>query len=123
MTTSQKDDPNFQAALSSNAIAPPLLREALDELVDFKLVKQEGRELWVHRLIQESIRYYALDDLQVYFDTVVSLVYEAFPKLVHGDYLFSQWGICETYISHGIHLSFQFANLNETTSKASKLKG
>lgn len=117
------EDPDTQAALSSVITAPPLLRAALDELVLFKLIKQEGRELWAHRVVQEAMNYHTADDLQFYFDAAVSLVYEAFPKQVHGDYLSGQWGACETYIPHGAHLGLQFANLNLSNSAASKLKG
>lgn len=117
------DESNSQAALSSVITPPPLLRKAIDELVNFKLIKQEGRELWAHRVVQEAMNYHSSEDLQEYFDAAVALVYEAFPKQVHGDYLSGQWGACETYIPHGAHISFQFANLNKSTSEASKLIG
>lgn len=91
--------------------------------MSFKLIKQEGREVWAHRVVQEAMNYHSSEDLQEYFDAAVALVYEAFPKQVHGDYLSDQWGPCETYISHGARLGTQFANLNKVTSEASKLKG
>ncbi|KAN0114720.1 hypothetical protein V8E51_004264 [Hyaloscypha variabilis] len=121
--TTHTDESNTQAALSSVITAPPLLRKAIDELVSFKLIKQEGRELWAHRVVQEAMNYHSAEDLQDCFDSAVALVYEAFPKQVHGDNLSGQWGTCETYIPHGTHLSFQFANLNKSMSAASKLKG
>ncbi|KAH7416708.1 P-loop containing nucleoside triphosphate hydrolase protein [Cadophora sp. MPI-SDFR-AT-0126] len=107
-------DPDSQFALSSVITAPTPLRDAIRELIDFKLIKQEGRELWAHRVVQEAMNYQNSQDLQDYFDSASALVYEAFPKQVHGDYLSSQWGTCETYISHGIHLSLQFANLQKS---------
>jgi hypothetical protein len=116
-------DPNSQAKLSSVTTAPPLLRAALDELVSFKLIKQEGRELWAHRVVQEAMNYHSSQDLQDYFDSAVALVYEAFPKQGYGDYLSGQWGICEKYIPHGAHLSFQFANLNRSGGTVAKLEG
>jgi hypothetical protein len=124
-TNYEVEDPSTEdkAALASVISAPPLLRAALDQLVDFKLIKQEGRELWAHRVVQEAMNYHSSEELQHYFDAAVALVYEAFPKQIHGDYLSGQWGACETYISHGAHLSFQFANLNKSASEASTLIG
>jgi hypothetical protein len=109
--------------LASVISAPPLLRAALDELVDFKLIKQEGRELWAHRVVQEAMNYHSSEELQDYFNAAVALVYEAFPKQIHGDYLSSQWGACEAYISHGAHLSLQFANANNRASSVCAVKG
>jgi galactokinase len=96
---------------------------AIDELVSFKLIKLEGRELRAHRVVQEAMNYHSSQDLQDYFDCATALVYEAFPKQVHGDYLSGQWGACETYIPHGAHLSSQFTNLNRALGAESKLKG
>jgi hypothetical protein len=42
-------DPKSQAALSSVIRAPAALTAAIEELVRFRLIKQEGRELWAHR--------------------------------------------------------------------------
>lgn len=115
-------DPDSQFALSSVITAPTPLRDAIRELIDFKLIKQEGRELWAHRVVQEAMNYQNSQDLQDYFDSASALVYEAFPKQIHGDYMSSQWGTCETYISHGIHLSLQFANL-QRSEEGVPLKG
>lgn len=39
----------------SSVIRPPYaLQNAISELVGFKLIKQEGQELWVHREVQEA---------------------------------------------------------------------
>jgi hypothetical protein len=123
-TSHEEEDssPQTNAVLASVINAPPLLRAALDQLVDFKLIKQEGRELWAHRVVQEAMNYHSSEELQDYFNAAVALVYEAFPKQVHGHY-FGRWGACETYISHGARLSFQFANLKKSASEASTLKG
>lgn len=121
--TNEKDDQDSEAALASVISAPPLLRAALDQLVAYKLIKEEGRELFAHRVVQEAMNYHSSEDLQASFDAAVALVYEAFPKQVHGDYLSGQWGRCETYISHGIHLNFQFVILNKSSSDDSTLKG
>jgi predicted transcriptional regulator len=107
-------------ALSSVITIPPLLRAAIDELKDFKLITEEGRELRAHRVVQEAMNYSSYRDLQEYFDSASSLVYEAFPKQVAGDYLSTQWSACQTYISHGAHLSLQFSTYRRASSK---LKG
>jgi hypothetical protein len=78
--------------------------------------------LWAHRVVQEAMNYHSSEDLQDYFDSAIALVYEAFPKQVHGDYLSGQWGTCEMYIPHGAHLSSQFA-LNRAGGEQSELKG
>lgn len=119
-------DPDSWATLSSVITPPPLLQDAVDELVSFKLLKQEGRELWAHRVVQEAMIYHishSSQDLQEYFDSAVALVYEAFPKQVHGDYLSGQWGACEKYIPHGAHLSVQFDGFNGAGGVKSKLQG
>ncbi len=111
-----------QAALCTVIIPPMLLDQAVRELVEVKLVKTQGRELWVHREIQEATIHHSSRDLQGCFDSASALVYEAFPKQVHGDYLSDQRGICETYISHAIHLSLEFNRLNGN-GKAKLLRG
>ena len=119
----EMDEQDSEASLASVISAPPLLRAAIDELVAYKLIKKEGRELWAHRVVQEAMNYHSFNDLQDTFDAAVALVYEAFPKQVHGDYLSGQWGRCETYVSHGVYLNFQFVNLNKSSSDDSALKG
>jgi hypothetical protein len=115
-------DPNSQATLSSLITPPPLLQDAVDELVSFKLVKREGRELWPHRVVQEAMKYHSSQDLQEYFDSAVELVYEAF-VIRYGDHLSSQWVACQTYITHGAHLGLQFSNFNRGGKNESMLKG
>ncbi len=119
----EKDEQDSEAALASVISAPPLLRAALDQLVTYKLIKEEGRELWAHRVVQEAMNYHSARDLQNCFDAAVALVYEAFPKQVHGDYLSGQWSQCENYISHGVRLGFQFASLNKGACDDLKIKG
>ena len=119
----EMDEQDSETALARVISTPPLLRAALDQLVTYKLIKEEGRELWAHRVVQEAMNYHSAEDLQDSFDAAVALVYEAFPKQVHGDYLSGQWGRCETYVSHGVYLNFQFVNLNKSSSDDSALKG
>lgn len=77
--------------------------------------------LYAHRVVQEAMNWHSQEDLQRCFDSAVALVYEAFPKQIYGDYLSSQWGTCQEYISHGAQLSFQFYTL--TRGPDSTLKG
>lgn len=121
--TASDTDPSEQAALSSVMNPTPLLQDAINELVLSKLVKQEGRELWTHRVVQEAMNYHSSQDLQDYFDSAVAVVYEAFPEQEHTHYLPNQWGACETYIPHGDHLAIQFDNFNRAGGSKSKLKG
>jgi hypothetical protein len=123
--TPRREDPNAHGAqaLSSIINTPAPLRAALDELVSFKLIKREGRELFTHRVVQEAMNYHTSDDLQEFFDIAVALVHEAFPKQVHGDYRTGQWGTCETYIMHGANLSYRFFTLTRGGSEDATLKG
>jgi hypothetical protein len=68
------------------------------------------------------MNYHSYQDLQESFDSASALVYEAFPKQVNGDYLSSQWGACQSYISHGDHLCRQFASIHRPGVKDT-LKG
>lgn len=110
-------------ALSSVINTPAPLQAALDELISFKLIKREGSELLTHRVVQEAMNYHTSTDLQEFFDSAVALVYEAFPKQVHGDYRMQQWGACETYITHGANLSYKFSIFNRGGSGNATLKG
>jgi hypothetical protein len=105
-------DPHSQATLSSVIRPPPALQDAIAELVKLKLIKQEGREFWAHRVVQEAMNYHSVKELQDYFDSASYLVYEAFPKQMYGDSLSNeQRGACQSYLSHGAQLSFQFSNI------------
>jgi len=65
-------------------------------------------------MVQEAMNYHSTQELQDSFDSASALVYEAFPKQKHGDYMSKEWGACQSYISHGAHLSNQFATLHRT---------
>jgi hypothetical protein len=104
------DDPDSQAALSSVITAPPPLRAAIDELVKLTLIKQEGRELSAHRVVQEAMNYHSTQDVQESFEAASTLVHEAFPKLENNNPpLPRQVRACQKYISHSTHLSLHFA--------------
>ncbi|MCJ1400647.1 hypothetical protein MMC11_003855 [Xylographa trunciseda] len=103
-------DDKLNATLSSIITPPPALRNALKELFDSSLIKQEGRVLTIHRVVQEAMNYHSIEDLQASFDSAVQLVEEAFPKQVHGYPLHKYWGMCQSYIPHGAHLSAKFSD-------------
>lgn len=104
-------DTAAESALSSVISAPYSLLEAIEELKNLSLIKQEGRRLWAHLVVQEAMKYAAKGDLQECFNSAAALVYEAFPKQLHGDYFSPETrGTCQVYITHATHLSRQFAN-------------
>lgn len=103
-------DERSQAALSSVVNPPPALRAAIDELLRFQLIRQEGREIWVHRVVQEAMNYHSFDEFQESFDSASRLVYEAFPKQKHDDFIQDR-SACQNYISHGAHLSLLYSPL------------
>jgi hypothetical protein len=103
-------DEKSQAALSSVVNPPPALRAAIDELLKFQLIRQEGREIWVHRVVQEAMNYHSFDEFQESFDSASRLVYEAFPKQKHDDFIQDR-SACLNYISHGAHLSLLYSPL------------
>lgn len=74
-------------------------------------------------VVQEAMNYHSIEDLQDYFDSASAIVYEAFPKQVHGGYFTKeQRGACLSYIPHGAQLSLQFATSHRLGPK-DKLKG
>jgi hypothetical protein len=107
-------DDETQAALSSVVTPPQALREAIVELIKFQLIRQEGRELWVHRVVQEAMNYHSFAEFQESFDSASRLVYEAFPKQKHDNFIQDR-SACRSYISHGAHLSLHFSLLGPAT--------
>jgi hypothetical protein len=91
------------------AIEPsPGLQSVIDELSDAKLITVDGRNFFIHRVIQEAINYQNFEDLQDSFDAAVRLVYEAFPKQQGGDPLYDQWSTCQLYVQHAVQLYARF---------------
>jgi hypothetical protein len=103
-------DERSQAALSSIVTPPPALRAALEELLKFKLIRQEGRDIFVHRVVQEAMNYHTFDEFQESFDSAARLVNEAFPKQTQDDFIRDR-AACQSYISHGAHLSLLYSPL------------
>ena len=96
------------ATLSSVISEPPLLREAITELENARLIKFEKRILRVHRVVQEAMNYYSSQEMQLYFNSAAAVVFEAFPKQLSRDIMSKHWKTCECYIAHGISLSSKF---------------
>ena len=106
-------DETSQAALSSVVNPSVALRTAIEELLRFGLIRQEGRDLWVHRVVQEAMNYYSTEELQESFDCVSRLVYEAFPKQMHDSFILDR-SACQSFISHGVHISYIYSTLAAT---------
>jgi hypothetical protein len=102
-------DENDRASLFSIITASEAFDKAMNQLLDRKLVRQNGRLVSVHRLVQEAADYHDIEDLQKSFAQAAILVYEQFPK-----YDIStpskEWGACQEYIPHGVYLSKKFSD-------------
>lgn len=105
----QDVDEQAVTALASVVTISQALSAAIKELVKFRLINNEGRAIWAHRVVQEAVNYQEQQDLQDSFNAAARLVYEAFPKSLHGDYFSQQAPAAQAYISHATHLSRQFA--------------
>jgi len=102
-------DENDRASLFSIITPSEAFDKAINELLDRKLVKQEGRVLSVHRVVQEATNYHDKDDLQKSFAQAARLVYEQFPKYGIAT-RYKEWGVCQEYIPHGVYLSKKFSD-------------
>ena len=96
------------ATLPSVISEPPLLRDAIAELENLRLIKHEKRTLRVHRVVQEAMNYYSSHEMQLYFNSAAAVVFEAFPKHLSRDIMSQHWTTCECYIAHGVSLSSRF---------------
>lgn len=110
----QDGDDQSVTALASVITIPQALSAAIKELVKFRLINNEGRAIWAHRVVQEAVNYQEQQDLQDSFNAAARLVYEAFPKSLHGDYFSQQAPAAQAYIPHAAHLSRQFATYRAT---------
>ena len=78
----KQESPHFvntdtgEAALTSIVNITPQLRKALEELRTAALIRWDHRSISVHRVTQEAMNYYSLEDLQESFSSAVSLVHE-----------------------------------------------
>jgi hypothetical protein len=85
------------------------LSKAIEELEALSFIRQDERNLSIHRVVQEATTYDDLNDLQASFDATARLVHYRFPKAEMDGSLFSVWPICQEYIPHGVSLSKKFA--------------
>jgi hypothetical protein len=83
----------------------PAMEEALEELQKANLIYRNGRDLIIHRVIQEAMNFHGIKDLQESFDAASQLVYEAFPKQDQGRPLFDVWPRCQMYVQHVVNLA------------------
>ena len=56
------------------------------------------------------MNYHTFDEFQGSFDSASRLVYEAFPKQKRDDFI-QDMSACQSYISHGAHLSLLYSPL------------
>lgn len=90
------------------------LLDALGELVNSGLLKNDNQNYSIHRVVQEAVNYPSDRQLQASFDTACRLVYEQFPKTNADSQLFSDWTACADYIAHGVYMSKKFVELVRT---------
>ena len=88
-------------------------RAALKELLDASLIRQEGRIISVHRVVQEAFFYVNRAERQDAFTAAARLIYDAFPKQVNGRPLHSAWERCERYIQDAIYLADRYTEFGK----------
>ncbi len=90
--------------------ASPEFDQAINNLLESALIKQDGLYYSVHRVVQEATSYHDVKDLQASFDTASKLVNEQFPKRKMNETYYERWSRCQEYVPHGVHLSKKFAD-------------
>lgn len=88
-------------------------RAALKELLDASLIRQEGRIISVHRVVQEAFFYVNKTERQDAFTAAARLIYDAFPKQINGRPLHSAWERCERYIQDAIYLADRYVEFGK----------
>jgi hypothetical protein len=101
-------DENERASIFSIITPSEAFEKAVNQLLDRKLIKQDGRVYTVHRVVQEAVSYHDVDELQKSFAQAARLVYEQFPKQGIAT-MYKDWKVCQAYIPHGVHLSKKFS--------------
>ena len=89
------------------------LQKAIDELIRAAFISKIGREMRIHREVQDAVNYQGAEDLRDCFDATVNLVYDAFPKQEGGRPLTDQWDSCRSTVQHAIHLANKFASYSK----------
>lgn len=98
-----------RASLADVINPSPEFQNVIQELVVRALIKQDGRNFAIHRVVQEATNFYDVIDLQVSFNAAASLVWYQFPRRAMDESLYSKWSICQEYVSHGVYLSKKFS--------------
>ncbi|KAJ9617240.1 hypothetical protein H2200_000961 [Cladophialophora chaetospira] len=86
----------------------PKLLDAINELFVKNLIKKTGRDISIHRTVQEAVSYQGKDDLIDFFDAMVSVLYDAFPKQDLGRPLTDYWANCQLWIQHVVTLALRY---------------
>ena len=84
------------------------LSEALDELQRKGLIKRTGRQISMHRTVQEAVNYQGKEELTQFYDAMVCLLYDAFPKQQDGRPLTEAWYWCRIWIQHVVTLAYKY---------------
>jgi hypothetical protein len=85
-----------EAALTSIVTPTRALSSALDELAAANLIRWDHRSISVHRVVQEAMNYYSVEDLQESFESAVYIVNEG---------MFNIGGVATLAINHNCSLS------------------
>ncbi len=96
--------PNLESASSPS----PALADAIGELAAAGLISRSGREMRIHREVQEAVNYQGLKDLSDSFDAAINLLYDAFPKQESGLPLNEQLDACRLYVQDAISLANRY---------------
>ncbi|EXJ60696.1 hypothetical protein A1O7_04849 [Cladophialophora yegresii CBS 114405] len=84
------------------------LIEAINELFVKDLIKKTGRDMAIHRTVQEAVSYRGKDELIDFFDAMVLLLFDAFPKQSQGRPLTEYWENCQLWIQHVVTLAQKY---------------
>ena len=89
------------------------LEHALDELRIKGLIRIVGREISVHRTVQEAVSF-KTGELQACFEAMASLLYDAFPKQRGGGRYLESWTACRMWIQHITSLGTKYQIYSNT---------
>jgi hypothetical protein len=84
------------------------LQRAIDELLSSGFIFKSGREMRIHREVQEAVNYQGEQQLVDSFHAAINLVYDAFPKQEGGRPLTDQWDMCRRWVQEAIHLANKY---------------
>lgn len=84
------------------------LQRAISELEKQGMITKSGRNLAIHREVQEAVNYQSRDDLKESFDAAVELLYDAFPKQTDGRPMTEDRDSCRRWIQHVIALANKY---------------